>query len=58
VRNTLIRMMGVALLIGAISFCMGVYTLLSGPTDCRVLTTDHSALYADRMAVRWVGMDR
>lgn len=51
-------MMGVALLIGAISFCMGVYTLLSGPTDCRVLTTDHSALYADRMAVRWVGMDR
>jgi hypothetical protein len=49
-------MIGVALLIGAISLCMGVYTHWMGPTDCRVLTTSHSAVDVKREAVRWVGM--
>jgi len=49
-------MIGVALLIGAISLFMGVYTLWTGPTGCRVLTTDHNAADAKREAVRWVGM--
>jgi hypothetical protein len=49
-------MMGVALLIGAISLFMGVYAPWVGSTDCRVLTIDHSAVDAKREAVRWVGM--
>jgi len=40
-RRALIRMMGVALLIGAISLFMGFYTFGTGPTDCRVMTTSH-----------------
>jgi len=40
-RRTLIGMIGVALLIGAISLFMGFYALWTGSTDCRVLTTSH-----------------
>jgi len=49
-------MIGVALLIGAISLFMGFYALWTGPTDCRVLTTSHNAVDAKREAVRWAGM--
>ena len=52
----MIGMIGVALLIGAISLFMGFYTHWMGPTDCRVLTTSHNAVDAKREAVRWAGM--
>jgi hypothetical protein len=55
-RRALTALMCVALAIGAISLFMGFYILWTGPTDCRVLTTSHSASYANRVAVRWVGM--
>jgi hypothetical protein len=55
--RALIALMCVALAIGAISLFMGIYTR-RGATDCRVPKTIHSASYADRTAVRWVGMDR
>ena len=51
-----IALMCVALAIGFFSLFMGLYTLWTGPTDCPVPKTSHSAAYADRVAVRWVGM--
>lgn len=54
--KTPIALMCVALAIGLISLFMGLYTLWTGPTDCRVLTTSHGVAYADRAAVKWVGM--
>ena len=55
-RKTLIVIICVALAIGLISLFMGFYTLWTGPTDCPVPKTSHSVSYADRAAVRWVGM--
>ena len=54
--KTPIALMCVALAIGLISLFMGLYTLWTGPTDCPVSKTSHSVAYADRVAVRWVGM--
>ena len=54
--KTPIALMCVALAIGLISLFMGLYTLWTGPTDCPARKTSHSASYADRAAVKWVGM--
>ena len=54
--KALIAIICVALAIGLTSLFMGFYTLWTGPTDCRVLTTSRGAPYTDRVAVRWVGM--
>jgi hypothetical protein len=54
--RALIALMCVALAIGIFSLFMGFYTLWIGPTDCRVLTTSHSAADGRVIGIRWVGM--
>jgi hypothetical protein len=54
--RALTAVMCVAMVIGSISLFMGFYTLWTGPTDCRVLTTSHSAADGRVIGIRWVGM--
>jgi hypothetical protein len=54
--RALIVILCVALAIGLISVFMGFYTLWTGQTDCRVLTTSHSAADGRVVGVRWVGL--
>ena len=55
-RRGLIALMCVALAIGLFSLFLGFYALWTGPTDCRVLTTSHSAADGRLAGVRWVGL--
>jgi hypothetical protein len=55
-RRALIALICVALAIGSISLFMGFYTLWTGPTDCRVPATRHSAADGRAVGIRWAGM--